>query len=98
MKACNAVHIRGFGMGDGIAHRSTLNILNPCNDKAHFARLQNARLKAFGRKDTDGRHQMSLACGLNKNLIACLDLPFTHPHQGHHAQIIIKPRINNQGL
>ena len=84
--------------GDGIAHFGGLQFLDAGDDKADFTRRKTLALQRLGGKHTDlftqvgaaGRHQFDAILGPQA--------AFHHPHQHHHADIVIEPRINDESL
>ena len=86
------------GVDQGIAHRCPVNILDAGHHEAHFARLQHIALEPLGGKYTDRIDLVTLADGFGNDLVALAQSTVFNPHQGHHAQVIIKPGVDYQRL
>jgi hypothetical protein len=92
------VDVRRGAQGQGVAHWRTVNVLDAGDDEAYFTGLQVNGSGVFRVEHTDAVHQVDLAGGLDQNLVALLHTAMTHAHQGHNAQVVVEPGVDDQRL
>ena len=95
LEAGQHLHVRRAGERQGIAHRRTMDILDPGDDEAHFAGLEIGGGGVLGREHTNAVHLMHLAGGLHQHLVALLDATVAYPHQRHHTQVVVEPGVDD---
>ena len=86
------------GMGERIAHRCAVDILDAGNHIAHFADFQCVQRLLLGRENADivdlvlarGRHHL--------HAIALGQATVTNAYQRDHAQVVVEPGIHDQRL
>ena len=85
-------------MGDRIAHLGRFQFLDTGNNESDLACAQAFARLRLGREYADIFGQMLRACGHEQNFFLGLERAVHHPHQHHHADVIVEPRIDNQRL
>jgi hypothetical protein len=86
------------GVGQCIPDRGTVDILDPGHHITHLASLQVFPLSGFGSEDPELVHLKVSARGHHPDPSLFVERAVKHPHQGDHTEIIVKPRIDNQGF
>ena len=91
-------HLRPPGVHQRIPHRRALDILDARDHVTHFAAVQAIALDPLGGKNPHAVHLMLFTGGLGDQTIATMEHALLDAHQGHHAEIIIEPTVDDQRL
>ena len=92
------INIRRRAQGQGIAHWRTVNVLDTGDDETYFTGFQVGSGGVFRVEYTDAVHQVDLAGGLDQNLVALFHAAVAHANQGHNAQVVVEPGVDDQRL
>ena len=92
------VNIRGGAQGQGVAHWRTVNVLDTGDDEAYFTGFQISGRGVLGVEHTHAVDQMHLAGGLDQDLVALFHAAVAHANQGHNAQVVVEPGVDDQRL
>ena len=85
-------------MGQRIAHRGAVNILDPRHHVAHLSGLQFIALDPLGGKDADAVNLVGLADGFRHDLVAFAQHAVLDPHQRDHPEVVVEPGVDDQRL
>ncbi len=89
---------RPVEQGDGVAHLGRFQFLDAGDHEAHFTRRKLRPVDRLGREHADVLGQVLRAGGHETNLVLGLQHAVDHPHQHHHADVVVEPRIDDQRL
>ncbi|MNZ64179.1 hypothetical protein D3C78_823450 [compost metagenome] len=98
LEARQHVHVRRVGQSQGVANRRAMDVLDAGDDEAHFAGLEVGHLGVLRGEYADAVHLVELAGGLHQDLVALLHPAVLHAHQRDHAQVVVEPGVDDQGL
>jgi hypothetical protein len=86
------------GQRERVAHRRAVHVLDRRGDPAHLARAELLQRLALGREHADAFHLVRAAGRHHQHLRAGHDLALHHAHQAHDAEVVVEPRVDDQGL
>ena len=88
---------RSTRVGHRVAHPGVSQVLDSGHHEAHFAGAQQLARLCLGSKNPDLLAQVSGAGGHQQHLVLGLEYAVDHPHQHHDADVVVEPRIDDQG-
>ena len=98
LEAGQHFHVRRLGVGQGVAHRRAVDVLDGGAHPAHLAGFQDVGLFALGGEHAQAVDHVVLAGGFDVDLVALLEAAVTDPHQRDHAHVVVEPGIDDQRL
>ena len=89
---------RTFGQGYGVAYLGCLEFLDAGDDKTHLPRDQPLACLRLRREHADLLAQVHGVRGHQQDPVFRAQRPVDHPHQHHHADIVVEPGIDDESL
>ncbi len=83
---------------DGVTHLRRLEFLDAGDHKAHLAGRQLRPVDRFRGEHADVLGQVLRTARHETDLVLRLEHAVDHPHEHHHADIVVEPRIDDQRL
>ena len=75
-----------------------MNLLDACDNETDASRRKLVTGDRLGRENADLLAVVKRTRRHQQNLVARLERPLHHPHQHDHADVVVEPRIDDQGL
>ncbi len=85
-------------MGDGVAHRGAVDLLDPGDQEADLAGPEDLAFRLLGREYPDAVRLMGAPGGQDEQLVAAFDRAIDDPHQGDDSHIGVEPGVDDEGL
>ena len=85
-------------MGQRVAHRRAVNVLDARHHKAHLTGLQGVFFDALGGENTQAVDLLDLADGFRHDFVPLAQGALLDADQRHNAQVVVEPGIDDQRL
>jgi len=85
-------------VGHRVTDASVAQLLDAADDESHLARGEPIAAARLGCEHADLLHQVGRTGGHQQDLVLRLDDAVDHPHQHHHADVVVEPGVDHERL
>ncbi len=82
--------------GDGVAHGGPIDLLDAGDDETHLPGRQFLEHHRLGHEAPELVSRVTAARGHDAEFVAQLEGAVHHPHQRHHAHVVVEPGVHDQ--